>query len=1838
MFSSFKYCAIDYLYENLVKKACRNALMLRIPSYLCQDEKFSEVFDDKYRRPRTRVSTVPVLGMTDLILDQQKEDLLVEDFFEKKPITEMMTPINNEFDEVIPSSNPNSPTEVEETNLYTYEDYIDIFTPINPLVIYPALQAENQDLPTNEEIISIDHLMTYESQLPTSDTPSSSQKLRLVEEPLVDNKRQNMEADSFRECFFLQEDLESFMKEDFYVDEENFCQKNLENISSILPENEILISSSFCQEADISTISELKESLNLELEEVNNEKLSPKHLTIKENIENEDIKCSSIEILATQSQCKRKNSETDLTIKQNFENEDIKCSFIEILATQTQSEPKKSEPGDKAENPFLKAGYCYYRVIRISYEPTLKQVDASPQAGGLSEKESGSKQQSKEKGGGGEGATESISAAVTVAAFSRAEQNIENEDIKCSSIEILATQTQSELNNSEPDLTTKQNIENEDIKYSSIEILATQSQNEPKNSEPDLTTKQNIENEDIKCSSIKILATQSQSEPKNSEPDLATKQNIENEDIKCSSIEILATQSQNELKNSELDFTIKKLIENEDIKCSSIEILATQSQNELKNSELDLTIKQNIENEDIKCSSIEILTTQSQSEPKNSEPDLITKQNIENEDTTCSSIEILATQTQSEPTNNEPELEMSLIPLNLKNQHSSGKSLCSRLQTFSFSPVGEIFLTAEESINKYLKVWQLQSCRSSLISFLLTVPQTKEPINQDSAINLKKAFSHKEKSLVVSPTNTERWKQTRLNLIVTKTLEHPNIYLCHENLPSDTKMEIHFPGKELQLEGIKLASEGGNYAWQEHKGCSSSIILTNEKSTNDHLSLPQKSPSLVKEVPDLCFSDDDIAIKTATKEEKAKNDMEVDYKTIENEENQEYEKLNYTMPYTESHSTAKLEKVSFKIAQNCENSLDPLNNFIMLRRKNETCTSTNYYNEVTDNDEKDGKECSWMLQEENTNKILENIDQEKIEVNVTEDNIIEIQASGSQCQAFCLLEAAATPILKELVCLCTHVTANWKFATVIFDQTRFLLKEKEKIVSDTLPKGTNDESETTYKYAALLHLLVTIRDVLLTCNLGTALGYLSNAKDIYQSILGSYLDNVWRQLTIVQFIKEKSPESNHKLQELQCHLLNWMQSKEQIKVLIIIRMESDSEKDLLIKTLKKMKGFYLTVLHLNERKSFLESGDVLKGTSSCVVVHSQYIGADFPWSNFSFVIEYDYVENSCWTKHCKKLNIPYTAFKVIVPDTVLKRSTLLDRFGGFLLEIQIPYVFYASEGLLNCPEILQLLESSYNITLVERCCNNSLKLFGSTEHYIIMTIDEQTTIILQDLEELNCERASDNIIMRLMALSFQYNYCWIILYTKERFNSEYHLTEKTHQHLAQIYAAMASCGLKSELDVKLIISPGVKETALLIRQIADHNLMTSKRDPYDYLDKSGFEVSPSTEEIYLLDFPCINPLVAQLMLNKGPSLHWILLATLSQLQELLPEVPKKVLKQFCDITSLFKISSSPMKNPSETSSPPENNIQNFASQSSASGPLNSVIQESNEYYQYLDLGDTEQRDTNMTSNYNSPYMELKQIPGLLPPVTYYQASYWKGSNCNPNTMQNNPFLINRESRNMAKNSFFNQNNSETDLFSSGLKQLYSEPISSADTQERFIPNFINYQERGIYKAEGSIKKEASAPTPECSHWNIAKNVQEHHLINLPYSTEQTTSNKSFFQGDNLFTSHQKQVLDELGGFRYESSSCGAEKSVCGELPSLSSLDLFHTSDSHVNQKEFNNSYIKQSAKKWLGQKRHSEFSSTSREKESLTGGMCSQLQFKKRRLIYEKVPGRVDGQTRLTFF
>lgn len=140
-------------------------------------------------------------------------------------------------------------------------------------------------------------------------------------------------------------------------------------------------------------------------------------------------------------------------------------------------------------------------------------------------------------------------------------------------------------------------------------------------------------------------------------------------------------------------------------------------------------------------------------------------------------------------------------------------------------------------------------------------------------------------------------------------------------------------------------------AWLEHEDCSSPLTLINEQSTNDHLSPPQKTPSPTNEVSDLHLSDECVSVERPKKEEKPKNDLELGYGIIQNKENKDHLELDSPVPSTESSSSSKIDKASFKHGKKWENNLDLLSDFIRLRNKYPTCTSKT---EVTDNDGKDG--------------------------------------------------------------------------------------------------------------------------------------------------------------------------------------------------------------------------------------------------------------------------------------------------------------------------------------------------------------------------------------------------------------------------------------------------------------------------------------------------------------------------------------------------------------------------------------------------------------------------------------------------------------------------------------------------------------------------------------------------------------------------------------------------------------------------------------------------------------------------------------------------------------------
>nr|XP_008118710.1 PREDICTED: uncharacterized protein C9orf84 homolog [Anolis carolinensis] len=857
-------------------------------------------------------------------------------------------------------------------------------------------------------------------------------------------------------------------------------------------------------------------------------------------------------------------------------------------------------------------------------------------------------------------------------------------------------------------------------------------------------------------------------------------------------------------------------------------------------------------------------------------------------------------------------------------------------------------------------------------------------------------------------------------------------------------------------------------------------------------------------------------------------------------------------------------------------------------------------------------------------------------------NDMDIQEEESQLQSYLVLEAAVAPVLQDLVTLGRH---NWKFATLNFDDSRFFLKQQEKVMSDTFKEGTQDGKDITlFKHAAVLHLLVTVRDLLLTCNLSTALGYLSKAKDNYKDFLGSSLDNIWRQLKIVQFALQKH-ETNPKITELQHQISKSVHGNtdDQNKVNYIKRLVTDENHCMVLLGRFEFSGLYS---HVPE--AFSPDVSPIKlyinlQRYSCVVVRNQHIGPDFPWTHFSLVVEYNYSKNSCWIDLCKNLDLSYITFKIALPEAAgIGRSILLMLYGHILLNVPIPYVFLTSEGLLNTPEILQLLESQYNITFIERSCCEALQFFGSTERYVVMTIDECTALVMQNVEELNYEKSSDNIVLRLMVLSLQYNSCWIILYSRERLSSHYSLGGKTLHHLALIYAALVPFAQKSEdFDVKVALTPGIEETAFLVRQIADHTLLTSKRHPQEWLDKAWLSVLPSEAEKCLLTFPCINPLVAQVMLKKSSSLEWLLSASFAQLQQLLPEVPEKTLKHFSDITSLYTMKSLPKSKPVKEPMPHEGETDYAISsyyQLLNSEALLSNFQESNPFNEYSDCSPVQKSGSTYPGYHQnelckSPKSTRKQ--NVMAP----SISYKKDMGPFQNTVEKQQYLLFLKRMEAERRILNNPGEPNHISFEASMPYLdYSQNGPKVYLEN--VSQKIMFPSKGT----GGQKLEMPVLLKNPVHQDVKKicEIQRQPLV------KQCHSAQDFRDLWYVDCNKDSQLKHSPGHFlrEFERTECYNQKPLSeerfrDERPFLQTAkSSFHSADFYkpISNRDGFFDLNFQMTGKCAGRK-GPNLSSNQRAQGSSAGLEFAQLpQLKKRRLTFEKDPKRSDGQTRLKFF
>ncbi|XP_055017779.1 protein shortage in chiasmata 1 ortholog isoform X2 [Boleophthalmus pectinirostris] len=512
---------------------------------------------------------------------------------------------------------------------------------------------------------------------------------------------------------------------------------------------------------------------------------------------------------------------------------------------------------------------------------------------------------------------------------------------------------------------------------------------------------------------------------------------------------------------------------------------------------------------------------------------------------------------------------------------------------------------------------------------------------------------------------------------------------------------------------------------------------------------------------------------------------------------------------------------------------------------------------------------------------------------------VQVQATESQCLAYCEVLSFALPYMNFAHKLGLDQKVWGDFICLTMDQTHFLVKQQEKALSrnNTHNADLIRDQEQLFNQVTLIHVLVTFKELLLKCGLSCGLEFLKKKNMSGEKRFRELL----KRLQIILFLSHKKQESNPKLLELKGLLGTWFNNRKDSnmanKILVLIT-NLDNTRSIVLGCLHQLIGAAAVAdLHLEKDKVKLNGASVVSSifSSECALVCEDHIGPDFPWQHFFGLVEYDHPGPSPWATVCRERGLTHVSFSTVIPGNELSLQRLED---------SVPHVLFVTEGLLKCPTLLQTLESMFNITVLERNHTMTLQMLGGTHQYVVITVDERTAVIVQKQEELCQESSSEELVKRLSALSLQYSCCWLILHCPDSRGGG--LSSEAFNNLVLVYSSLVIFSMKSEdLVVKVLMVSYVLEIARWISQICFHSLMSSERDPAAYLDRDWLTAIQSNEEKCLLHFPCINPLVSQLMLRRAPSLQWLLTASLSELKEMLPEVPHKVLKLFSDTTSLY---------------------------------------------------------------------------------------------------------------------------------------------------------------------------------------------------------------------------------------------------------------------------------------------------------------------------------------------
>ncbi|XP_066567111.1 protein shortage in chiasmata 1 ortholog [Amia ocellicauda] len=338
------------------------------------------------------------------------------------------------------------------------------------------------------------------------------------------------------------------------------------------------------------------------------------------------------------------------------------------------------------------------------------------------------------------------------------------------------------------------------------------------------------------------------------------------------------------------------------------------------------------------------------------------------------------------------------------------------------------------------------------------------------------------------------------------------------------------------------------------------------------------------------------------------------------------------------------------------------------------------------------------------------------------------------------------------------------------------------------------------------------------------------------------------------------------------------------------------------------------------------------------------------------------------------------------------------------------------------------------------------------------------------------------------------------------------------------------------------------------------------------------------------------------MLRRATSLEWLLGATLTALQKLFPEVPPKVIKHFSDTTALYKLNGS--------HSPPTSLAQDPLKQysdPSREGPQSRLedLDQNYEFYSEVDLlGRSACAENWATYNHDQIPFDLTEETEGNGQLDHFYDNYWQTHSVSHDQYSDQyprqwgcsgDQTLRRMDEECALQfpaSKFGGRHSERG--SGGPAQPEMSAIGYSDLQDYDHDGLFERRPLSYYAQQPTHASQFSVgfPDPLCHSEGFY----------MPRKSPETLRGG----GITPFGRASGLLADSVFGFsktQYSAQLCGHQDMV-GPIRSTSER------------------------KRGAG----------SPEEEVASEGFMILPQMKRRKLTYEKVPGRSDGQTRLTFF